>query len=266
MRNFALPFIAALAIAGPAFGADMTVLKAPPAFPYATSGFYAGVYTGANVAQTNMSGTNLLGVSLVQGSVAASGGEVGVTVGWVKGSIEKDSWWGLDGRCGYQNVTASVATAGASVSAASRWSCMGGAMVSASLIKKAAAALPNLGLNGITTAFPGFTPVPPPGANVGTAHEFFEIGGRAQGISGNFGGVDGSSVGVAPMLMYGAIWENLDTNGRPTGTALRAAAWTAFPEKGATFNGLFGPGNPTIGSGVAIKQQWGVTLDWLIGG
>ena len=40
---------------------------------------------GANVEQTNLNGTNLLGVSLVQGSVAASGGEVGVTVGWVKG-------------------------------------------------------------------------------------------------------------------------------------------------------------------------------------
>lgn len=265
MRKFLLS-LAALAMAGPAFGADMTALKAPPVFPYQTSGFYAGIHTGANVAQTNMNGTNLLGLSLVQGSVAASGGEIGVTVGWIKGSIEKDNWWGIDGNCAYQNVTASVATAGASISAASRWSCMAGVMVSTSLIKQAMTALPNLGLNGVTTAFPGFTPIAPPGASVAAPHEFFEAGGRAQGIDGSFGGVGGSTWSGAPMLAYGSIWEQLNSAGKPNGTALRAYAWTAFPEKGATFNGLFGPGNPTIGSGVAIKQQWGLTLDWLIGG
>lgn len=256
--------LAMLALAGPAFAADMP-LKVP-AYPYQASGFYFGIHAGADVAQASASGTNLFATSALAGNLTAAGGEVGLAAGYIHGSIANDNWWGVSSECAYQNVTASVPVAGVGAGAASRWSCMQTLEVSTAFIKKITAALPNLGLQGFTGAFPGFSPIAPPGVNVAAPHEFIGGGFREYGLTGSFGGAEATSWSASFQVRYGALWQALDAANKPNGTAVKVFAWTAFPNKGVEINGLFGPGNPSIGAGVGLKQQYGLAMQVLFGG
>lgn len=258
MRKLALVLLAS-AIAGPALGADLQ-LKAPTY--YTDSGWYVGVHTGAAVAQTSVTGSDLFATSLVSGKLVADGGEVGGSFGWVKGRIDQDKWWGIASTISYQNISASSNVAGTNANVASRWSATQTVEFSMTWLQQLTQVIPSISL---TNVFPGYTPIAPPGLNVAAPHNFFAVGLREYGISGSFGMAGGTSWSVAPLLEMGAIWQVLNPAGKPTGGAAKAYAWVAFPGKGVTINGLFGPGNPVTAAGANMGTQYGVALDYNFG-
>lgn len=250
---------------GAGYAADVAIQKAlkAPAYPIDNSGWYVGVHTSADVAQTQVTGTNLFATSLVSGRLTAAGGEVGLAFGYIRGSVATDQWYGFASTVSYQNITASAPVAGASAGVASRWSATQTVEISNTWLTQAMAVLPGLGLQGVTTAFAGFTPIAPPGVNVAAPHQFFGFGAREFGITGTFGSASGTSWGAAPLVQYGSIWQILNPAGKPTGQAAKAYAWMAFPMRGITFNNIGGPGSPTVGAGASMGTQYGIALDLL---
>ena len=99
---------------------------------------------------------------------------------------------------------------------------------------------------GLTNPFPSFTPQLP--SNVGVAvtpREYFGVFVTEFGISGTFGAATGQSVGVAPGVRTGYLWQTVDATGRPNGGALDLGVAVDWPTKGATFNNVFaGSGAP----------------------
>jgi len=266
MRNFLLACTALTAIAvGPVFAADMAVKAPPSASPfntYAGSGFYWGVGTTSGVDQANVSGNNVFATSLVTSNLDAAGQSVDVEVGYIWGnaSIAGVAQWArvyLSGS--YQNISGGVSvgatpTSGAaSLSIASRWSSMQGLDVGADLVTML------LQKTGLTNPFPTFTPQLPSNVAVAmTPREYFGAFVTEFGISGNFGMASGQTVGVAPGVRTGYLWQTVDATGRPNGGALDLGVAVDWPTKGATFNNVFaGSGAPlTLNAGENVGTQY----------
>ena len=122
-----------------AFAADV-LTKAPPSVsPFVSygSGFYWGVGTYAGVAQSNVSGNNLLATSLVSGNLDAAGAGVDVALGYMKGSTATlgfGNWYRFEAEVAYQNIQGGVSVPGNSASINSHWSATQEADIGADLV------------------------------------------------------------------------------------------------------------------------------------
>jgi hypothetical protein len=245
-----------------AMAADMPV-KAPILPAPAITNWYVGVLTEADVAQSNVSGTNVFASSLVSGNLTATGGSVGGVGGyigscwgsWCRGQLTA-AWANISGT----NSVAATATSGAaSASLASRWSATQEADIGIEWIQKIYAALPTLNIIN----FPTITPITPT-VPVGAPRQYVGLGLKEAGISGSFGAANGTQVGVYPMITGGFIWQTLGTNGLPNGGAIDASAGVAFPVKGFTLGNAFAAnGSPlTFGSGANLGTQYWTRLSY----
>ena len=255
--------VALAAFSLPAFAADMPVKAQPtPFLNYNGSGFYWGVGTTSAVDQANVSGNNVFASSLVTSNLMAAGQSVDVEVGYIWGnaSIAGMAQWArvyLSGS--YQNISGGVSvgatpTSGAaSLSIASRWQSMQGVDVGADVVSYL------LTKTGISNPFPSFTPQLPSNVAVAvTPREYFGAFVTEFGISGNFGAAAGQTVGLAPGIRTGYLWQTVDATGKPNGGALDMGVAVDWPTKGATFNNVFaGNGAPlTLNAGADLGTQY----------
>lgn len=237
--------IAAISI-GAAAAADMPLKAAkfnPLMFPYNGSGFYFDVSTKAGVEQDSATG-NFLGTSLATGTVNASGGSVGGSLGYIHGM--QDKWVAVEASIYYSNVTgggAAVSPSGNAVQAsfASRWS--------ADQVIKIGGWNPLAALGSLGFQFPAL-PTPPTIGGISVAansHPYIMAGVEEWGISGQFFMANtGVDVGVAPLVGAGIMNQIVDSTGKLTGAVLDTGAQVVFADKGLSVNGLFGPGTPGV--------------------
>src|ERR1700685_1734360 len=245
-----------------AMAADMPVKAQPtPFLTYSGSGFYWGIGTTSGVDQANVSGNNIFATSLVSSNLTAAGQSVDGEVGYIWGnaSIAGIAQWArvyLSGS--YQNISggASVgatATSGAAaVSLASRWSSMQGVDVGADLISMLLTRI------GQANPFPTFTPQLPSNVAVAaTPREYFGAFVTEFGIDGKFGAASGQTVGIAPGIRTGYLWQTVDATGKPNGGALDLGVVVDWPTRGMSFNNVFANGAPlTLNSGAQIGTQY----------
>jgi len=264
MRKIILAAAAMAAFSVPALAADMAV-KAPPASPFNTyggSGFYWGIGTTSGVDQANVSGNNVFATSLVSSNLMAAGQSIDGEVGYIWGnaSIAGVAQWARVYASGsYQNISGGVSvgatptTGAAALSISSRWSSMQGFDVGADLVSML------LTKTGLTNPFPTFTPQLPSNVAVAvTPREYFGAFVTEFGISGSFGNALGQTVGVAPGIRTGYIWQTVDATGKPNGGALDLGVAVDWPTKGATFNNAFATnGAPlTLNAGANMGTQY----------
>lgn len=241
----------ALVAAAPASAADMSVKAAAASrnflvFPYNGSGMYWGAATKGGVEQDSASG-NVLGTSLVSGSVNALGGGVGGTIGYMHGMQDKAV--AFEGSLYYQNITGAGAAASGTpgvsvpVSFASRWS--------SDQVVKVFGWNPFTLIGNLGFQFPTLPAAPSvPGITVApNGHMYWMAGVEEWGISGQFFMADtGVNIGVAALLGAGIMNQIVDTSGKLTGAVLDTGAQVVFADKGLSFNGLFAPGAPVVGN------------------
>jgi hypothetical protein len=249
----------------PALAADLSVAplyKAPPSNPFSNasgSGVYIGIGTTAGVSNSQVSGNNIFATSLAGGDLNSDGASVDAAIGYISGNtsiLGFGNWWRVEASGSYQNITATAG--GASVQ--QRWSGMQEFDVGADLINQITAVVGNLGIN-----WPTFTPQLP--ANVAVAavpKQYFGAIVKEFGMSGNFGGVGGETVAVAPGIKSGFLWQTIGINGKPNGGAIDAFAYVAWPVKGFTVNNVIGTGGaPTLGAAaVGLGTQYGAGLKY----
>lgn len=246
-----------------AHAADMPI-KAPLQ-PFTTntgSGWYCGVGTQAGVAQASVSGNNLFATSLVGGNLTAAGGAVGGGCGWITNKGPLGSWMQLEADGFYQNITASSGP----VSVASRWSATQEVDIGISAFSTIQQAFAVLGSGGVSLPFPSFTPTLPSGVAVATTPRQY-VGFKVEefGLSGNFAQAGGTSVGWAPGLTSGFRWQTLDATGKPNGGSLKIYGDVFWPQRGNTFNNVFGTNGSIMISGAEkiTTQYWlGVKYDF----
>ncbi len=231
----------ASALSGPALAADMAV-KAPPANPFinpSASGWYWLVGTYAGVAQSNVSGNNLLVTSLVSSNLTADGAGVDVGIGYIHGDTTKlgiGNWWRVEFEGSYQNIQGGISVPGSSAGVASRWSATQEFDVGADVVSMIQSVL---GSNAI--AFPTFAPASLLPANLAVAttpKQYFGVVLREFGIDGQFGQASGASVGVAPGIKSGFLYQALGADGKPNGTAVDIWASVTWAVKGFTLNNV----------------------------
>jgi hypothetical protein len=263
MKKFLLLTTALTALAMPAMAADLP-FKAPPPARAAGSGWYCGVGTEADVAQSNVSGTNLFATSLATGGLTATGGSLDGACGYISGVVGK--WWRVQGEGGWSNIQgtnavgATAISSGASAFIAQRWHGSQEFDIGLELVQRVISAVPNL---STLVNWPVFTP-PMPTVPVGTPFQYVGVGLREFGESGRFGLATGQTVGVAPMIKSGFIWQTLNATGKPNGGALDAYAWVAFPVKGFTMNNVLASNGAqlTVNSGANMGTQYGLGLNY----
>jgi hypothetical protein len=248
MRKYLLASVAALALtASSALAADMPV-KAPPLVPFspAWSGLYWGLGTYGGMAQSNVSGSGLLATSLVSNNVTASGGGVDGAIGLIRGDTAHLgflNWYRLEGAGAYQNISGGIG--GNSV--ASRWSATQefdvGADVFAMLMQTVGS---NWNLPTLTP--PGL----PSNIQVGAPKQYFGAIVREFGLDGTVGAAHGVTVGVAPGVKSGFLYQTLGANGLPNGGAIDLWASVTWNTRGATLGNVFASnGTPlTFNAGV----------------
>jgi hypothetical protein len=250
--------LTAMAVAPVAHAADLPapVYKAPVAAPAGTN-WYVGILTEADVAQSNVSGTNVFATSLATGDLTATGGAIGgeagyignCAIGWCRGKLTGE-WSNISGT---NSVAATATTSAASAAIASRWAATQEFDIGMEWLQKLYAALPTLP----TLNFPSFTPITP-SVPVGAPRQYVGVGLKEAGLSGSFGAAQGTSVGVYPMITGGFIWPTLNAAGKPNGGAIDVSAGVAFPVKGFTMGNAFATnGSPlTFGGGANLGTQY----------
>lgn len=232
MKLFKIALAAALALATPAFAADMATKAAPLPFITANgSGWYLGAGTEAALAASSVSGSNFPG--LTSSNFYAAGATVGVDVGYIWGNCFAGTWCQVEVDGKYQNIGGSTATG----SVQSLWSMSQEFDVGASLFQTLFAAVGNLGTN-----FPTFNPtqlLPSAVAVAATPRQYFGIVLQESEVSGTFGSADGQTWNVAFGPKTGYRWQTLGTNGQPNDGSLNIYAEILFANRGADLTGVF---------------------------
>lgn len=247
MRKQLILAAALAAFASPAIAADLPIPAKSAfnlAYPYSGgSGFYFGVNTMAGIADASANST------ILSGTMNAAGAAVGGTAGWTTGN--QSLWLAIEASGDYQNVTATATNAAASV--ASCWSSEQVVKLGGSAPLQYLAALAPLGIN-----FPTFSlPAVPSGISVAASPHPYIMGGVKEfGISGGFGVAGGSTVGVAPLLGAGMIYQIVDKSGTPTRMALDLGAEAVFANKGLGFANVFGTGGPVTPATISMGNQF----------
>lgn len=265
MRKFLLLTTAFTALAMPAFAADLP-LKALPGQEFVnwtSSGWYVGGGAYGGVAQASVNGSSTLVTGLVSSNVQASGGGAELETGFVHGNtniLGFGNWYMLDVKGGYQNISGGSMVPGGSLGFSSRWSVTEQACVGADVIAAITSVFGNLGSN-----WPTVSPnVLPANLQVGIPKQCFGVQAREFGLGGNFGGANGTSVGVAPGLFSALVYPTLGTNGKPNGNAVKV--WTSidWDTKGFTFNNVFGTSGPVgVKTGISEGTTYMVGVDLL---
>ena len=233
--------LAAIA-AGPAFAADMAVKAAPITNPFinpSASGWYWLVGTYAGVAQSSVSGNPLLVTSLATGNLTAAGAGVDLGFGYIHGDTTKlgiGNWWRVELSGSYQNIQGGMSTPGNSASVASHYAATEEFDVGADVISMIQSVL---GSSGVS--FPTFAPASLLPANLAVAttpKQYFGFVIREFGINGQVGEASGASVGVAPGVKTGYLYQALGPDGKPNGTAVDVWASATWALKGFTVNNV----------------------------
>jgi len=267
MRRFSC-FLGALALLGStaAMAADMPV-KAPLISPFINygSGWYWGVGTYAGVAQSSVSGNQLLATGLVSGNLEAAGGGVDVAIGYMKGSTANlgfGNWYRFEAEAAYQNIQGGVSVPGDSASVKSHWALTQEFDIGADVLAAIMARVGNIGLT-----IPAFQPALP--ANVAVAampKQYFGVVLREFQMSGDFGKANGQTWGIAPGIKSGFIYRTVDSNGNPNGGGIDLWASVSWAAKGKTFSNVFAAnGAPiTIGPGANMGTTYlaGIRADF----
>jgi hypothetical protein len=264
MRKLLLASTVLAAIAaGPALAADMPLKAPPPVAAPSGSGWYAGIFTEADVAQSKVSGNNLFASSLVTGDLTATGGSIGGAFGYM--GYTASYWYRLQATGAWSNISgtnsvASTATTSASsASVASRWAATFEADVGIEFLQALYSRLPTLP----AISFPTFAPITPPNT-LGVPRQYVGGGLKVAGLSGNFGNANGQSVGLYPFISSGFIWQTVNSAGKSDGGSLDASAGVAFPVKGFQFNNVFATnGLPiTTNAGINLGTQYWTRLTY----
>lgn len=265
MRNISTIIVAAAlaALSLPALAADLPLKAPPPAAAPSGSGWYVGVLTEADVAQSKVSGSNLFAPSLVSGDLTATGGGIGGTVGFI--GYTASYWYRLQAAGEWSNISgtntiaSTPTTSAASASVASRWSATFEADVGVEFLQALYSRLPTLP----AISFPTFAPITPANT-VGVPRQYVGGGLKVAGLSGNFGNASGQSVGLYPFISSGFIWETVNAAGKSDGGSLDASAGVAFPVHGMQFNNVFATnGLPiTTNSGINLGTQYWTRLTY----
>jgi opacity protein-like surface antigen len=270
MKRLLLAAVALAALCALAKAADLPYKALPPtpASLWDTGGLYVGLETGAAVANTS---TSTLGLnSLVAGNVKADGGYIGGEVGYMKGTAAH--WYAGECDASYRNITSGAIVAvgpGAppvAASVASRWSVgcevrVGGSVDPLTLLANAANAI---GLGSLS--FGTFSPIPPPGAHVSAAPRTYMAGGfEAFGVSGDIGAAGGADVVWALRIRpIGALWQQLDSGGKPTGGVFDVSTKIVLANHGLQFNHVFDPTtNATFAGQASMGNLYAVELRYM---
>ena len=166
-RSILMAAVALAAFSLPAFAADLPA-KAPPLVVAAPSGggWYVGILTEADVAQSKVSGNNLFAPSLVTGDLTATGGAIGGVVGYI--GYTSSYWYRLQATgewsniSGTNSVAATATTSASSASVASRWSGTFEADIGTEFLQALYSRLPTLP----AISFPTFAPITRPTPSV----------------------------------------------------------------------------------------------------
>lgn len=263
MRKSILAIAALATLTLPTYAADMPVkAQSSPFLNYSGSGFYWGIGTTSGVDQASVSGNNIFATSLVSSNLNAAGQSIDGEIGYIWGnaSIAGIAQWARVYASGsYQNISggasvgATPISGAAALSIASRWSAMEGVDVGADIVSYF------LTKTGLSNPFPSFTPQLPSNVAVAvTPREYFGAFVTEFGISGSFGAATGQSVGVAPGVRTGYLWQTVDATGKPNGGALDLGVAVDWPTRGVSFNNVFaGNGAPlTLNAGAQIGTQY----------
>jgi hypothetical protein len=267
MRKLLITAAALTALAVPAVAADQNRPAFKAVEPIKVTPWYCGVGTEADVAQSNVSGTNLFATSLANGGLTATGGSIDGACGYI--GLTQKNWWRVQVEGGWSNIKGTnvaeptPGASGSSAFVAQRWHSTQEFDVGFELIQRIFAAIPNL---STVINWPVFTP-PTPTVPVGSPIQYVGGGLREFGIDGRFGAAAGQTIGLAPMIKSGFIWQTLDASGKPNGGMLDAYAWVAFPVKGMTFGNVFATnGAPlTVNAGANMGTQYGLGLNYDFG-
>jgi len=263
-KSFVILGVLALLSSTAAMAADMAVKANPPSpfLTYSGSGFYWGIGSTSGVDQASVSGNNVFATSLVSSNLTAAGQSVDGEVGYIWGnaSIAGVAQWARVYVSGsYQNISGGVSvgatpTSGAAaLGFASRWSSMQGVDVGADLVQML------LTRTGLTNPFPSFTPQLPSNVAVASSpREYFGAFVTEYGIDGKFGAATGQTVGVAPGIRTGYLWQTVDATGKPNGGALDLGVAVDWPTRGVTLDNVFATnGAPlTLNSSVNMGTQY----------
>ena len=239
-----------------ALAADLApAYKASPlAYPLVGSGFYWGINAEAGVAQSNVNGNALFVTSLASGNLVASGGSIGGTIGWLKGSAT--SWIALQASVNYTNISGSVAVTDANgdqlgtVGVRSKWSAE--QVIKIGGFPALFGYLPNFGISMPVLTPP--MPVLPAGYIAGVAKPYFMAGVREFDANGWVSSFSGHNIGVAPLIGMGMVTPLVDSTGAVSGAALDTYAKVIFPGRG--FSVDFTSNNPTLGGGANMGTQY----------
>ena len=261
MRKILLAATALTALAVPAYAADMPLkAQATPFLTYNGSGFYWGIGTTSEVQSTNVT-NNVFASELVSNNLMAAGQSVDVEVGYIWGnaSVAGFAQWARVYASGsFQNVSGGVTvgatpvSGAASFGVASRWSSMQGVDVGADFVSYILTRI------GQTNPFPAFTPILPSNVAVAvTPREYFGAFVTEFGITGT-GLAAGSTIGIAPGVRTGYLWQTVDANGKPNGGALDLGVAVDWPTRGFTFDNVFATnGAPlALNAGASIGTQY----------
>jgi hypothetical protein len=265
MKKILLLTTVLTALALPAFAADMPVKAAPTPFLTVNgSGWYWGIGTTSAVDQTNVN-NNVFATSLVSNDLTAAGQSIDLEGGYIWGnaSIAGIAQWARAYVSGsFQNISGGVSTSAtpttgaASFGVASRWSSMQGVDVGADLVSLLMTRL------GIANPFPAFNPtqaLPSAAMVAATPREYFGAFVTEFGITGTgLAQGAGTSVGVAPGVRTGYLWQTIDSTGKPNGGALDLGVAVDWPTRGVTFSNLFATnGAPlTLNASANIGTQY----------
>jgi hypothetical protein len=263
MHKFLLATASLVALSIPAAAADMAVKAAPTPFLTVNgSGWYWGIGTTSAVDQANVT-NNVFATSLVSNNLVAAGQSIDAEAGYIWGnaSIAGFAQWARAYVSGsFQNISGGVSvaatpvTGAASFGVASRWSSMQGVDVGADVVTYI------LTKTGLSNPFPAFTPQLPSNIAVAvTPREYFgafvtEFGITGTGLFTNAG----TTVGVAPGVRTGYLWQTVDATGRPNGGALDMGVAIDWPTRGVTFSNVFATnGAPlALNAGANIGTQY----------
>lgn len=231
-----LAILAVLALAGPAYAADIAV-KAPAiaAFPFGSQGWYVGIGT---LAATTNAELTMPSVGTT-GTITTAGAGVGPVFGYHKGTAE--SFWEVEGSIYWQNLGGTQAVSTATVN--DRFS--GGGRVKlggTSIFATLGNLLPNLGLTGV------FPPAPVSGQG---NMPYFSVGFDVNQVQASVIGVETKGTQITPTFGTGFMSIIMDpVTGKPSGYVTDTSIEYTPAGKGVT---LGGDGTANLGRKVMAK-------------
>lgn len=244
MKRFILALAAVAALLSPAAAADLST-KAPAytalsGYPYASSGFYAGLFTEAGGGPVN---ANVAGVNSASLTTTTAG--IGISAGYAWGSKSSQFAYSIEGKVSANNFNG--ANQGFSVSGPVSFEGTGYVWMPVSLIQS------TFGLLNLPNPFSSIAPFPlnPAGVTASNVQAGFGAGFRADDVTIAYLGVGSNKVWEFSPKLEAALMEQLSN-----GSALREYVEVILQNKGYTF----GAGPASINAVTGPKYMAGVMV------